>query len=122
MSEHCRAARQNAGELRHVDRGEQRGNEAFRGVDENDRQAEAPAEDAPDVGSADVAAAVLADVGPLDGADEPVPGRDRAGDIPGDDGDCGSYFVSIWYFETQSLIVRQSRLSKNALMYDARSV
>jgi hypothetical protein len=31
-------------------------------------------------------------------------------------------YVWIWYFDTQSLTVDQSRLSKNASMYDARSV
>src|SRR5262249_45074128 len=31
-------------------------------------------------------------------------------------------YVWIWYFDTQSSIVDQSRLSKNASMYDARSV
>jgi hypothetical protein len=31
-------------------------------------------------------------------------------------------YFGIWYFDTQSSIVDQSRLSKNASMYDARSV
>ena len=33
-----------------------------------------------------------------------------------------SAYCWIWYFDTQSLTVGQSRLSKNASMYDARSV
>jgi hypothetical protein len=32
------------------------------------------------------------------------------------------HYLGIWYFDTQSFTVVQSRLSKNASMYDARSV
>jgi hypothetical protein len=75
----------------------------------------------------DVAAPERPDVDVPDTADEPVSSRNRAGDVARDDRDGVAHggaapYVWIWYFDTQSSIVGQSRLSKNASMYDARSV
>jgi hypothetical protein len=95
VAEHRGAAREDAGSLADEERAEQCRHEPLERVDEDDRKAEPPPKDAPRVRPADVAAAVAADVGPLDRADEPVPGRDRAGEVAGDDGDERCY-VWIW--------------------------
>jgi hypothetical protein len=65
-----------------------------------------------------VAANVVATSGP----DDPVPEREAAGEVAGEDESELDYLGLIWYFEAQSLIVAQSRLSKKASMYEARSV
>jgi hypothetical protein len=56
------------------------------------------------------------------GPDDPVAEREAAGEIPGEDVGERFYLGLIWYFDAQSLIVAQSRLSKKASMYEARSV
>ena len=63
------------------------GAKPFSRVEQNDGQAVPAAVDPPDVRPADVAAAELADVRVLERADEPVPRRDAAGEVPGDDQD-----------------------------------
>src|SRR3954447_20692099 len=115
VAQHRSRAGEDAGEVRDVDGREHRGDEALRRVDEHHGQAERAPEDAPHVRAADVPAAQRTDVDVLHGADEPVSRRDRPGEIAGDYCGRGGYFW-IWYFDTQSLTVRQSRLSKNALM------
>jgi hypothetical protein len=95
VAEHRGAAGEHARSLPDQKSAEQRRHEALERVHQNHGQAEPPAEDAPRVRPADVAAAVATDVRPLDRADEPVPRRDRAGDVAGDDGDERCY-VWIW--------------------------
>jgi hypothetical protein len=95
VAQHRGTAGEHAGPLPDEERGEERRDEPLQGVDEDDRQPEPPAEDPPDVGAADVAAAVAADIGMPDRRDEPVPGRDRAGEVAGDDGEQRSY-LWIW--------------------------
>jgi hypothetical protein len=55
-------------------------------------------------------------------ADDPVAEREAAGEVARDYDGEGLYLGLIWYFDAQSLIVAQSRLSKKASMYEARSV
>jgi hypothetical protein len=57
-------------------------------------------------------------------ADDPVPEREAAGQAA-DEGECerlARYRNGMLYPETQLLTVAQSRFSKNASMYAARSV
>src|SRR5919204_3402814 len=103
-----------------VDRREQRGREALRGVQQHARHAQPRPKGAPDVGRADVPAADGADVDAAEGADEPVPGRDASREVARDYAE-ESRQVVIWYRLTQSLTVSQSRLLKNASMYELRS-
>ena len=83
-------------------------------------------ERAPHVRGADVPAAhgVRMSDAARSPADDPVPGRNAAGEIADDDEERGldGYFKGIAYPETQLLTVVQSRFSKNASMYAARSV
>ena len=115
MPEHRRAAGQHAGEVVDEDRREQCGNEPLGGVEDHHRHAELRPERPPDVGRADVPAPEPADVDAAEGADEPVAGRNAAGQVAGDY-EKNDAQVVIWYRVTQSLIASQSRLSKNASM------
>jgi hypothetical protein len=115
VPQHRRAAGHDACPLPDDERADQRRDETLRRVEDDDREPESPPEDAPDVRPADVAAAVTPDVRPPDRRDQPIAGGYRAGEIAGDGDKDGGYFW-IWYPDTQSLTVDQSRLSKNASM------
>src|SRR5205085_2407071 len=85
MAEHRGAARQHAREVADEERPGKRRPEALRDVEQHDRNPVAPPEDAPDVRGADVPAPDLADVDAAPGTDDPVAGRDRAGEVAGAD-------------------------------------
>jgi hypothetical protein len=92
MPEHRGCARKHAGQVRDVDRRNERRHESLRSVDDDDGQPERPAVDAPHVGAADVPAPEAADVGVLDRADEPITRRDRPGEVPADNRERSAYF------------------------------
>src|SRR5438477_9589231 len=124
MATHRGGTRHHASQVRHDQGRDESRRESLCRIEQHDREAEPPAVDAPHFRPADVAAPVPADVVALDEPHEPVAPRHRAEHVPGDDEERRrhSAYVGIWYFDTQSLTVDQSRLSKNASMYDARSV
>src|SRR5581483_8771523 len=122
VTEHRRAAREDAGKMRVRLRRDQRRDEALRGVHQHDRQPVPAPVDPPHVRPADVAAAERADVRALESADDPVAGRDAAGQVAGDDQDRQRQRAGTPYPVTQPLTTPQSRLSKKASMYEARSV
>src|SRR6266545_2356457 len=78
MAKHCRRAGEHACEVRDDECRHERRDEPLRRIEHDHRQAQPPSEQAPDVASADVAAAVEADVVSLDEPDEPVAPRHRA--------------------------------------------
>jgi hypothetical protein len=96
VAEHRRAADKGADERALHLRGEERRDESLGDVQEDDDRTKARAEAAPDVRGADVPAAELADVATLERPDEPVPEREAAGQVTGDEESCGRYLRSIW--------------------------
>jgi hypothetical protein len=100
------------------ERRDERGHEALGHVEHDHRDRVPSAEAPPDVRRADVPAADPADVLAARPPDDPVPGRDAAGQIPEKDESESlyGYFSGIAYFDIQSFTVPQSRLSKNASM------
>jgi hypothetical protein len=116
VAEHRGASDQRSDEGALELNGHERGNEALGDVEHDHRRAEPRPETAPDVRGADVPAPVFPDVVAPDQQDEPVPEGEAAGDVAGEDEEEIVYLESIWYFETQSLTVAQSMLSKNASM------
>jgi hypothetical protein len=122
MPEHRRSSRQGAREVPRDDgRHEGRG-KPLRHVEQRDADAEPRAERPPYVRGADVSAPVPSDVFAARTAYDPVPERKTAGEVAGDYDEKRLYLGLIWYFDAQSLTVAQSRLSKKASMYEARSV
>ena len=115
VAEHRSGASEYAREMRDDERRCKSRRESFERVDEHDGQSEPPPVDTPHVRPADVAAADRSDVSVLDCAHQPVAGRNRPRQVANDYEERSAY-VWIWYFDTQSLTVRQSRLSKNASM------
>jgi hypothetical protein len=95
VTDHRSGAGQHSGERRDRQREDERRDEPLRRVDQDDRNAEPLAVRAPDVRRADVAAAVLPDVLVLEEPDEPVPRRDRAREVTGDDGEGELYLAGI---------------------------
>src|SRR6266540_5402945 len=122
MPEHRRSPGKHAGERRYGVEEHERRDESLRGVEQDDGDPVRTAVRPPDIRRADVAAPVAPDVLVLQRVHEPVPGRDRTGEVANEECERDAYFVGIWYLETQSFTADQSRLSKNASMYDARSV
>jgi hypothetical protein len=118
------ARREHAREVRDVSVPDERRSESLRRVQDDDRQPEPPAVHTPDVRPADVAAAVTADVLVLDEPHEPVAPRHRAEQVAGDDEERVDIQAYFWNLVLRHPVVDvdQSRLSKNASMYDARSV
>jgi hypothetical protein len=95
VPEHGGGARDDAGQVP-VDEGRgERRREALERVDGDDREPVAASEDAPDVRPADVAAAERPDVDALRRADEPVAGRDRAGQVADQREECGGHRKAI---------------------------
>ena len=126
VPDHGRASREHAGQRSGHLGGDERGHEPLRDVEEHDGHAVPPAERTPDVRRADVPAADGADVDVLRRAHEPVPeghGPDEVG--RGDEERrrhrSGAY-GRMPYASIQSFTTVQSRLSKNASMYEPRSV
>ena len=116
VAEHCGASDERSDERALELNGHERRNEALGDVEHDHRRAEPRPEAAPDVGCADVPAAVLANVLAPQQQHEPVPEGQAAGQVAGENEEEVGYLGSIWYFETQSFTVAQSRLSKNASM------
>src|SRR5437588_9800649 len=127
VAEHRGAAGQHTGEVADEQRPDERRTESLRHVQEHDGDAVAPAEDPPHVGGADVPAPDRPDVDPAPRTHDPVPGRDRPREVADEYDERGHHRDGRRYFricdlDVQSLIVDQSRLSKKASMYEARSV
>src|SRR5262245_35201178 len=124
VAEHRRAAGQRSGDRPGREGRGERGHEAFRDVEHDHRNRVAGPEGPPDVRGADVPAADGANVDTLRPADDPVPEREAAGQVADDDEGqrLDGYLKGIPYPVTQLLTVTQSRFSKNASMYAARSV
>src|SRR5262245_5992072 len=122
VPEHRCAARQCARERARDLGGDEGGHEPLREVEHDHGSTEAGAEAPRDVRGADVAAPEAADIAALEDPDEPVAEREAAGQVAGQDEECGFYLSVISYFATQSFTVAQSRLFMKASMYDARSV
>src|SRR5205085_10106480 len=117
--------RQHADQVAHEQRPRERRPEALRHVEEHDRNPVAPPEAAPHVRRPDVPAPERADVDAAPCPHDPVARGNRPGEVAAGDAESGGECVAygrIWDLETQSLIVDQSRLSKKASMYEARSV
>jgi hypothetical protein len=87
VAEHGRAAGEYAGPLPHHQRGDERGHEPLQHVQQHNGQPQPPPVHAPDVGGADVAAAVAADVVVAQQSDEPVAERHAAGEVAAGDED-----------------------------------
>jgi hypothetical protein len=116
VAEHRRPADQRTYERPLQLGGQERRHEALGDVEQDDGNPERGPEAAPDVRGADVAAAVGTDVLAPEQQDEPVPEREAAGQVAGEDEQEIRYFGLIWYCDTQSFTAAQSMLSKNASM------
>ena len=145
MTQHRSGAREHADPVAGEEEPGERGDEALEDVEHGHRDAERLAVGAPDVRRADVAAPLLPDVLAAGQPHHDDAGRDRADQVPGEDeervgehgaslrgdaagdGHGGAVTVTgshdgISYAATQPLTTPQSRFSKNASTYEARSV